>query len=428
MRRVLIVLGAIAVVAAAAVAFVVVPSNDDMSADGLRAIERSYVPGSFRLEIGGADAGAVRVASLGVRPVGEVAVQPDGTKRVISSRPGDIVLDIAVVPPALATWILDTVQGSAPRDGAVVLLNSSQKVQTRTEFTGAVLTELTFPALDKAMPTTGFLRLTLAPQTSTSIPGNNTTPKSGVSNQGAFHTPSFRLTVSGINTSGVSSIAAVTIKRARGGPLELGNLRAEFLESSAASWLNWFEENVLDADHEEESVLLEYLDGGGRPVATLDFRDCGIFRLNSFVDTAPRMAADLYCERLRPPTFAVFPGAATTTSSNPATTVTMVPNGTPCDDGNPSTVNDRTVQGQCTGTLAATTTTPSATTTTLKTFFRDQDADGFGTAETTQAPGPNAPAGFSAQSGDCNDTNAMVKPGATEVAGNNVDENCDGKL
>ncbi len=62
----------------------------------------------------------------------------------------------------------------------------------------------------------------------------------------------------------------------------------------------------------------------------------------------------------------------------------------------------------------------------LQTFFRDADGDGFGGGQTTQSATP--PAGFVLQNGDCNDANANVHPGATEVCTNNLDDNCNGQI
>ena len=60
----------------------------------------------------------------------------------------------------------------------------------------------------------------------------------------------------------------------------------------------------------------------------------------------------------------------------------------------------------------------------LTTFFRDADSDGFGSATggTTQAC--SAPAGFSSSNNDCDDANASVNPGRSEVC-NGIDDNCD---
>jgi len=58
-------------------------------------------------------------------------------------------------------------------------------------------------------------------------------------------------------------------------------------------------------------------------------------------------------------------------------------------------------------------------------YFQDLDNDGFGNTSVT-ITNCNRPLGFVALSGDCNDNNAQINPGATEIPGNGIDENCDG--
>ncbi len=60
------------------------------------------------------------------------------------------------------------------------------------------------------------------------------------------------------------------------------------------------------------------------------------------------------------------------------------------------------------------------------TWYRDADLDGYGVAsDTTEAC--SRPAGFVAQSGDCNDDNVAVHPGADEICDpDDIDEDCDG--
>jgi len=60
------------------------------------------------------------------------------------------------------------------------------------------------------------------------------------------------------------------------------------------------------------------------------------------------------------------------------------------------------------------------------TFYRDNDDDGFGSSA-MQISAPLAPTGFVAIAGDCNDNAPSAYPGATELCGNGVDDDCDGQ-
>lgn len=61
------------------------------------------------------------------------------------------------------------------------------------------------------------------------------------------------------------------------------------------------------------------------------------------------------------------------------------------------------------------------------TYYADNDADTYGNPATGQADcRATAPAGRTADNTDCNDASAAVHPGATEVPGDGIDENCDG--
>ncbi|RLJ69131.1 putative metal-binding protein [Lacinutrix venerupis] len=60
-------------------------------------------------------------------------------------------------------------------------------------------------------------------------------------------------------------------------------------------------------------------------------------------------------------------------------------------------------------------------------WYQDADVDGFGNPAVTQ----NAcvqPAGYVLVSGDCDDTDAITYPGANEICGDGIDNNCDGQV
>ena len=62
---------------------------------------------------------------------------------------------------------------------------------------------------------------------------------------------------------------------------------------------------------------------------------------------------------------------------------------------------------------------------TFITYYADADGDGFGNAAVTVITCSGAPTGYVANSLDCNDSNAAIKPTATEVC-NGIDDNCNG--
>lgn len=58
------------------------------------------------------------------------------------------------------------------------------------------------------------------------------------------------------------------------------------------------------------------------------------------------------------------------------------------------------------------------------TYYYDGDGDGYGTPSNTQT-GCQAPGGYVTESGDCNDSDSQINPGAKEDC-TNTDRNCDG--
>ncbi|AMC10777.1 hypothetical protein Lupro_05770 [Lutibacter profundi] len=65
------------------------------------------------------------------------------------------------------------------------------------------------------------------------------------------------------------------------------------------------------------------------------------------------------------------------------------------------------------------------------TFYADKDGDGFGAGSPVILDldlGANTPDNYATNDADCDDDNAAINPLADEIAGNGIDDNCDGNI
>jgi hypothetical protein len=113
-------------------------------------------------------------------------------------------------------------------------------------------------------------------------------------------------------------------------------------------------------------------------------------------------------------------GSATNACSKPSNTVT---NNTDCNDNNASLNNIsaeicNNFDDDCDGSVDDGLT--------FVNYYNDQDGDGYGAGTATNAC--SQPANAVTNNTDCNDNNAAVRPGVTEICTNTIDDNCNGQI
>ncbi len=142
-------------------------------------------------------------------------------------------------------------------------------------------------------------------------------------------------------------------------------------------------------------------------VFNLDGGDCGVIPFDCYIDAD----GDGYGD----------PGGAVVNSVGGACPAGYVENNLDCDDGNSDIRPGATeicdnIDNDCNGLIDDG--LPTAT------YYQDADGDGYGNPAVSMEACAQ-PANFVTDNTDCNDGNADIHPGAYDICGNGIDEDCD---
>jgi len=215
----------------------------------------------------------------------------------------------------LFDWITTAWQGTlAQKNGAVIRANATGTPQAKREFVKATLVETIVPMLDGASRDPADFTVRLAPERTRDVTPPTSLPPVGPPTPGdaTFMSANFRLNIVGLDCTRVSKIDSFTVKHnltpATGVP-EFPNLRIELAAVSAGTWRTWFQSFVIDGHSsatDEKSGSLSFLNASFTTVlATINFSNLGIFRLENAPADPSRVVAELYCERME---LAIPPG------------------------------------------------------------------------------------------------------------------------
>jgi len=298
-------------------ALVVVGSIDAATVQGRETVVR------YAIELDGFIAGWLWSAEGG-NATGVVVNEKLGPDRIIRKHIDRIKYeDITVTCGAgmakgFYEWLKNTImsKNNPRKNGAIIQTDVNGKEVSRLNFVNAMISQISFPALDAASKDAAKMTITITPQYTQQVQGSG--KSLGVVMPKKWLSANFRLTIAGLDTTKVNKIDAlvfkqVAVKDAVGSgrdsmqipfQQEIPNLVITFAEVSAQTFRNWYGDFVIkgiNGDTAEKNGTLEYLDPNLKTLFTLTLQRIGIFRLTpekveAGSENIRRLKAEMYVE------------------------------------------------------------------------------------------------------------------------------------
>jgi phage tail-like protein len=310
--------------------------------------DRSYVSGNFSLTLDGANGGFLKNVEGGAISA-EVINEPAGPSYFVKKHIGQPKYEEFTVQMGFSMskvsyeWIRQSWAMKPQRmNGSIVAMDFKLEPKSERQFTNAMLTETTIPALDGASKEPAYLTIKFAPETIRTVKpaGKPDSAGYGKNEQKMFLPSNFKLEIDGIDCSKVNRIDSFTVKqkavtddigeardaRKEPGKLEFPNLKITVSEAAAQPFLDWHESFVLKGNNDEKNEkggsLTLFSPNRQEVLARIKFFNMGIFRVQpdkseANADQIKRMQVELYVERME---FEYAPkeGSAGATGAKPA--------------------------------------------------------------------------------------------------------------
>ena len=290
---------------------------------------RAFRDGRIALELEGTFAGWLDTFAGGAA-VGRVVAQRGSRKKQLAGvRYEDVTFQCGPgMSDAFYQWIQEALAGHPRRSGAIVLLDFNFAQRARMDFTEALISELTMPALDGSSKDEVQMTLKVSPGTVVYKKGDGSRPQYppvGNSRVPKWLGSNFRLQIDGLDTATphVVTVDALTFRRrraddgdgdhdrddrhGRGGALDVPDLVFSVAAADADPVLAWEQDFLIagnDGDDRERSGTLHYLTPDlSKDIFTLTFGHLGVFRLSpspvdSSTETIETLEVGLYCEQI----------------------------------------------------------------------------------------------------------------------------------
>jgi hypothetical protein len=283
---------------------------------------RAYGAASFFLELDGAKSGFFKSVDGGAISA-EVIESP--TAHGINKSIGAPQYEEFVVRHAFSggvpmlNWISDFFDGQqAAHEGAIIAADFNLDEKSRRSFAGALITEVSIPACDGSSKEPAFMTVKFSPEVIKNQASKGGKLKTDGKKQKQWLPSNFRLSLPGVDATGVVRIEAFTVKQPSGaeqagharlqvkepGKVEYPNLRLSISAAHANDFIQWHEDFVIKGNSSEkpEGTLSLLAPDLSEELARVSLKNIGIFRLepsSNSTDAIATVVVDLYVEKMQ---------------------------------------------------------------------------------------------------------------------------------
>ncbi len=284
----------------------------------------SYVGGRFSLSVDGESAGFVKSFGGGDLKA-DVATHQLGTSHfqkkhlsTIGHSSLTMELDMSMGEPIWDWLEASFEQGHVTRD-LVIAPDAFSATRLHQEFYDALITEVTFPAMDASDREPCAVTATAVFGHTDHFAGGGTPEGSRTASGKKWQCSNFRVEIGSLPTERVTRIEAITFThevaddsvgasrgRAEATVARVSNLTVTMSSLDLEPWLAWFNEFVIEGkctDQDELTGSIELLDSDlGEAIANIDLRNVGIIRIDrnpmSVGDAMETFEVELYVEEI----------------------------------------------------------------------------------------------------------------------------------
>ncbi len=299
--------------------------------DSVGAISRPYAGANYQLQLEGEPAASLK-SFTGGGGSGKVVTTDfprlGVDKALVDPRFDDIQIQMGLnMSKAAGQWVMDAFNGKAAvtggKDGSVAVLDHNFNVKQRVDFSEALITEISFPALDSAKREPGYLGVTLSPgSVQLDLQGGGELGSMGLGKQKTWQTSNFRVKLGGLPCDRIAKIESFKIKQelrevthgedrfteVTPGRVEYPNLVFAISAVSLPDWAAWYEKFLVDGQNEDSDELdgaIELLSTDLKKVlGKIELQGVGLKGFNPFVnanansEAAAQFTVELYVEQM----------------------------------------------------------------------------------------------------------------------------------